>query len=70
MSDPVSVTLPESATVTSERNPLRWAVFAVVIAGGVFGIVSLLSTNRGSEGNGPAPIASVVTLATAVEAMK
>src|ERR1035441_2658933 len=38
---------------------LMTVIFAVGIVGVVFGIVSLLSTNRGSEGNGPAPIAAV-----------
>jgi hypothetical protein len=34
-------------------------VFALAIAGVVFGILWMVSTNRGSAGNGPAPIASV-----------
>ena len=38
---------------------LMTVIFALGIAGVVFGIVSLLSTNRGSEGNGPAPISGV-----------
>ena len=32
---------------------------ALAIGGVVFGIIALLSTNRGSAGNGPAPIATV-----------
>lgn len=38
---------------------LMTIVFALAIAGVVFGIIWLLSGNRGSAGNGPAPIASV-----------
>jgi hypothetical protein len=38
---------------------LMTVIFAVGIVGVVFGIVSLFSTNRGSEGNGPAPAAAV-----------
>jgi hypothetical protein len=34
-------------------------LFALAIAGVVFGMIWMLSTNRGSAGNGPAPIASV-----------
>jgi hypothetical protein len=34
-------------------------LFAMAIAGVVFGILWMVSTNRGSAGNGPAPIASV-----------
>ncbi|MCX6627534.1 MAG: hypothetical protein NTW28_07895 [Candidatus Solibacter sp.] len=38
---------------------LMTIVFALAIAGVVFGILWMVSTNRGSAGNGPAPIASV-----------
>jgi hypothetical protein len=38
---------------------LMTIVFALAIAGVVFGIIWMVSTNRGSAGNGPAPIASV-----------
>ena len=34
-------------------------LFALAIGGVVFGIIWLVSSNRGSAGNGPAPIASV-----------
>ena len=34
-------------------------LFALAIAGVVFGMIWMLSTNRGSAGSGPAPIASV-----------
>ncbi len=34
-------------------------LFALAIAGVVFGLIWMFSTNRGSAGNGPAPIASV-----------
>ena len=38
---------------------LMTILFAMAIAGVVFGILWMVSTNRGSAGNGPAPIASV-----------
>jgi hypothetical protein len=38
---------------------LMTIVFALAIAGVVFGIIWMFSTNRGSAGSGPAPIASV-----------
>jgi len=38
---------------------LMTILFAMAIAGVVFGILWAVSTNRGSAGNGPAPIASV-----------
>ncbi len=38
---------------------LMTIVFALAIAGVVFGIIWLVSGNRGSAGNGPAPIATV-----------
>src|ERR1035437_9324462 len=38
---------------------LMTIVFALAIGGVVFGIIALVSTNRGSAGNGPAPIATV-----------
>jgi hypothetical protein len=38
---------------------LMTILFALAIAGVVFGILWMVSTNRGSEGNGPAPIAAV-----------
>lgn len=38
---------------------LMTIVFALAIAGVVFGILWMVSTNRGSAGSGPAPIASV-----------
>jgi hypothetical protein len=34
-------------------------LFAMAIAGVVFGILWMVSSNRGSAGNGPAPIATV-----------
>ena len=38
---------------------LMTILFAMAIGGVVFGILWMVSTNRGSAGNGPAPIASV-----------
>jgi hypothetical protein len=38
---------------------LMTILFAFAIAGVVFGLIWMFSTNRGSAGNGPAPIASV-----------
>ena len=38
---------------------LMTILFAMAIAGVVFGLIWLLSSNRGSAGNGPAPIATV-----------
>jgi len=38
---------------------LMTILVAVAVGGVVFGIIALLSTNRGSAGNGPAPTAAV-----------
>jgi hypothetical protein len=52
---------PSAAPARGLNMPvwLMTILVALAVGGVVFGIVALLSTNRGSAGNGPAPIAAV-----------